>query len=212
LPTTAIYGGNASGKSNFFNALLFAKKFVTEGTPPKTLISVSPFRLDKQSEKNPSRFKFVILVPAGQDSTMPDNQECYEYSFSVSHSRIIEEQLILIKSSAEKTLFTRKDGTKTIFDAKIKNDENLYRILDSTRENQLFLTNAASQNITKYKTDRLIRVYRWFERLTLIDPNTYFSTQSLWDWQQKDQLHPLEQTLAAMETGIVRLDFEDIDI
>ncbi|MGI9322100.1 MAG: AAA family ATPase, partial [Pseudomonadales bacterium] len=32
LPIAAVYGGNASGKSNFFKALDFAKRFVVNGT------------------------------------------------------------------------------------------------------------------------------------------------------------------------------------
>ena len=46
LPIAAIYGGNASGKTNFFKALNFAKALVVKGTRPDSLIPVEPFRLD----------------------------------------------------------------------------------------------------------------------------------------------------------------------
>ena len=46
LPVAAIYGGNASGKTNFFRALSFAKSLVVHGTQPDNLIAVEPFRLD----------------------------------------------------------------------------------------------------------------------------------------------------------------------
>ena len=38
LPTAAIYGGNASGKTKLFNALSFAKRFVTRITQPESAI------------------------------------------------------------------------------------------------------------------------------------------------------------------------------
>ncbi|MDR2401347.1 MAG: AAA family ATPase [Deferribacteraceae bacterium] len=44
LPITAIYGGNASGKTNFFGAFYFAKQFIVKGLPPDASIRVDPYR------------------------------------------------------------------------------------------------------------------------------------------------------------------------
>jgi hypothetical protein len=41
LPVAAIYGGNASGKTNFFKALSFVKGLVVRGTGPDSLIPVT---------------------------------------------------------------------------------------------------------------------------------------------------------------------------
>ena len=35
LPVATIYGGNASGKTNFFRALSFVKNLVVKGTQPE---------------------------------------------------------------------------------------------------------------------------------------------------------------------------------
>ena len=40
LPVAAIYGGNASGKTNFFAALNFARNLIVRGTRPDELIPV----------------------------------------------------------------------------------------------------------------------------------------------------------------------------
>ncbi len=40
LPTAAIYGGNASGKTNFFKAINFAKQFITRGALPDYKINM----------------------------------------------------------------------------------------------------------------------------------------------------------------------------
>ena len=62
LPVAAIYGGNASGKTNFFKALSFAKALVVKGTQPDSLIPVEPFRLDAKVADQPSRFGFELLI------------------------------------------------------------------------------------------------------------------------------------------------------
>jgi hypothetical protein len=102
------------------------------------------------------------------------------------------------------------EGENTTFDESIKRDKNLYNILNSTRSNQLFLTNAASQDTSRYKTDQLIRVYRWFERLTLVGTDMVVATQWLWDWQQKDGLRLMGDVLKSLGTGVTSLDFVDV--
>ena len=48
LPIAAVYGGNASGKTNLFKALHFAKGLIVKGTQPYSLIPVDSFRLGKE--------------------------------------------------------------------------------------------------------------------------------------------------------------------
>lgn len=100
LPVAAIYGGNASGKTNFFKALNFSKNLVVYGTRPYSIIPTEPFRLDDAGMRLPSRFVFELLI----DETV------YEFSFSVSREAVLEEKLTLISTSSEKTLYHRYDG------------------------------------------------------------------------------------------------------
>jgi AAA15 family ATPase/GTPase len=60
LPVAAIYGGNASGKTNFFKALNFVKLMVVKGVGPDGLIPVEPYRLDSASVEKPSRFRLEL--------------------------------------------------------------------------------------------------------------------------------------------------------
>ena len=62
LPVAAVYGGNASGKTNFFKALSFAKGLAVKGTQPDSLIPVEPFRLDAKGCDQPTRFSFELLI------------------------------------------------------------------------------------------------------------------------------------------------------
>ena len=53
LPVTALYGGNASGKSNLFEALRFARDLIVGGKRPGERIPVKTFRLDEKSGDRP---------------------------------------------------------------------------------------------------------------------------------------------------------------
>ena len=62
LPITAIYGANASGKSNFFEAIKFAQSFVREAPRPDAPIDVIPYRLDKDAVSRPTRMHFEMII------------------------------------------------------------------------------------------------------------------------------------------------------
>ena len=127
LPVAAIYGGNASGKTNFFKALNFAKALVGKGTQPASLIPVEPFRLDAQGADQPSRFGFELLI----DEIM------YEFSFAVTRKAVLEEKLVAITSTSEKVLYHRLGG-KPHFDDSLARDQFLQFAFQGTRDTNSF--------------------------------------------------------------------------
>lgn len=136
LPLAAIYGGNASGKTNFFRALNFAKNFIVKSTLPDSLIPVDTFRLDTVKALQPTSFSFEILV----------EEMVYDYSFAVTKTNVMREKLVRISPSSEKILFDRYQG-KPHFDKSVASDQALLFAFRGTRDNQLFLSNAVSQKI-----------------------------------------------------------------
>ncbi len=194
LPIAAIYGGNASGKTNFFQAISFAKQLIVSGTRPDTLIPVEPFRLDEDSLHLPSRFSFEIFV----------DDNIYEFSFAVTRKVVVEEKLVLITKTSEKILYDRKDDYPN-FDSSLKKDELLNFAFKGTRENQLFLTNSVSQKVEKFAP-----VYNWFKNtLELIAPDSRFGS-----WEHFiDENHPLYSTMSELlpqlDTGIARLSGDE---
>lgn len=147
LPVAAIYGGNASGKTNFFKALSFAKALVVKGTQPDSLIPVEPFRLDAKVADQPSRFGFELLI----------DEIIYEFSFAVTRKAVLEEKLVAITSTSEKVLYHRREG-KPNFDDSLAKDQFLQFAFKGTRDNQLFLTNSVSQKVDNFRP-----VYDWFK-------------------------------------------------
>lgn len=196
LPIAAVYGGNASGKTNLFKALHFAKGLVVKGTQPYSMIAVDTFRLgDSQKIDQPAHFEFELLI----DDTI------YAYSFAVTHKAVLEEKLVHISGNKEKTLYHRIAG-EPHFDASLRKDQSLEFAFKGTRDNQLFLTNSVSQKVDVFKP-----VYDWFmNTLELIAPDTRFGLFE----QFLDESHPSYSTmngmLAQLDTGITHLGGEEI--
>lgn len=195
LPVAAIYGGNASGKTNLFKALNFAKNLVVKGTRPESLIPIDPFRLDAQYINKPVHFSFELLI----DDIM------YEFSFSVTRNEVIEEKLVKILGRSEKVLYHRQNNEPN-FDPSLEKDQFLRFAFKGTRNNQLFLTNSITQKVENFKP-----VYDWFNnRLELVAPDTRFEPFE----QFLDESHPLyanmNSLLSQLDTGIAHLGSEDI--
>ncbi len=194
LPIATIYGGNASGKTNFFKALSFAKGLVVKGTQPDSLISCEPFRLDRNVEK-PSHFSFELLI----------EENVYEYSFAVTRKAVLEEKLVQIKSSSEKVLYHRHEG-KPNFDSSLQKDQFLEFAFQGTRDNQLFLTNSVSQKVENFRP-----IYNWFkDTLKLIAPDSRFGLFEQFLDEENSLYATMNEMLPQLDTGIVRLGGEKI--
>jgi uncharacterized protein len=197
LPIAAIYGGNASGKTNFFKALNFVKELVVKGTQPDSLISVESFLLDTKDSEKPTSFSFELLI----DETI------YEFSFSVTRKRILEEKLVKVSNNSETILYDRRDNQAN-FDKSLAKDQFLDFAFKGTRDNQLFLTNSVSQKVEIFKP-----VYNWFKDiLVLVAPDSRFTPFEHF----LDEEHPLYSTmnkrLSQLDTGIDHLGFQEIPI
>ena len=195
LPVAAIYGGNASGKTNLFRALSFAKTLVVKGTQPDSLIPVEPFRLNAKGAEMPARFAFELLI----DETI------YEFSFAVTSKAIVEEKLVLIRSSSEKVLYDRRDNEVT-WDRSLNDDRFLKFAFRGTRDNQLFLTNSVSQKVDKFKP-----VYDWFKNtLELIAPDSRFGPFEKFLNEGQPLYNTMTKMLHQLDTGIAHLGGEEI--
>ena len=51
LRVAALYGANASGKSNIVEAIAAAKNIIRTSLPPNKSVPIEPFRLDKTNQK-----------------------------------------------------------------------------------------------------------------------------------------------------------------
>ena len=197
LPIAAIYGGNASGKTNFFHALSFAKKLVTRGVVPEARIPVEPFGLDPAAAGQPSRFEFELLI----------DEKVYVFSFAVTAKAVLEEKLALILSTGEKLLYHRH-GERCDFGKTVKKDAFLQFAFKGTQANQLYLTNSVSQKIDTFRP-----VYDWFrETLELIAPDARFEAFDAF-FDEGDPLYAvMNELLPQLDTGIGRVCGEKVPL
>lgn len=197
LPITAIYGGNASGKTNLFQALKFAKYLIVEGIHPDNLIPRQWFRLDNASINQPTEFVFDILI----------EDTIYQYSFSVTSEVVIEEKLVERLSTRDKIIYHRYDG-KPHFNSTLAKDDFLKFAFKGTRDNQLFLTNTVNQQIELFKP-----IYDWFKySLELIAPDERFEPFLQFIDENDPLFNTMNKILTGLDTGIIRLGNEEIKI
>lgn len=208
LPVAAIYGGNASGKSNFCEALLFCKDLVTGRFRLDDTIPVRPFMLDDGERERPSRFRFEMLVEDGEDEAV------YEFSFAITRTKVLEERLVKVSGSRRLTLYDRQDDNPN-FHRSLQDDGFLDFAFQGTRDDMLFLTNAGLQKVNDVSRSigRFRPVYRWFAHtLRPVMPGL----RPGWRQPFLDEGHPLyeqaNQILTGLDTGISRLGSEEIRI
>ena len=109
LKSNAIYGANASGKSNLLNAMSVMKRIVL--TSFQNAISenlrtniVQPFKLNTNTLSGASIFEVVFIQDGKQ----------YRYGFEILGEIIVSEWLFHVPNKIESALFTRERNKITI--------------------------------------------------------------------------------------------------
>jgi len=162
LTSVAIYGPNASGKSNIIRALDEFQRFIKKSTDNKPNDSISlynPFKLNTESLTNPSSFSIDLLI----------NNVLYTYSLEIFEKEIYNESLFFFPKGIRVKVFER-DGQKII---KGNGYEGIFEtIKQRTNENQLFLGKAALENVELAR-----RVYQKIDSFFILTTDTLHSNE-----------------------------------
>lgn len=150
--TASVYGPNASGKSNLLQALGFMRALVAESATVIQLgqtFNVQPFRLDTKLSTQPTEFE-VTFVEAGVR---------YQYGFSLTPERIVDEWLLVYRAPKPQQWFSRRLNVRTgkttyEFSSHLTGPRKLWQ--ESTRPNALFLSTAVQLN-----SELLRPVFTW---------------------------------------------------
>ena len=161
LRSAAIYGANASGKSNLIQAFNFSKNFVLRS--PETRregaeIPVLPFLLDLKLAKTPSEFEITFLLDGVR----------HQYGFIVSPERVSEEWLTVYPKGKAQEWFRRvvdSSGHSEWSFSRTHMRGDKIQLAERTRENALFLSVAAQWNHPQIKT-----IYAWFRNQIRVLP------------------------------------------
>jgi AAA15 family ATPase/GTPase len=154
LPVAAIYGANASGKTNVIRAFEFMVSAVGSSHrnwKPDGPIPLDPFVTAGNAKPKPSEFEIDFLVE--------DVRYCY--GFRIDSEAILEEWLYAFPQGKKQTWFHRKQGSAISFSTKMPGENRVIERL--TRKNSLFLSAAAQNN-----HEHLLPVYKWLTELLFV--------------------------------------------
>jgi AAA15 family ATPase/GTPase len=163
----ALFGANASGKTNVLNALSALQNMVESSakkvSPDEKIQEIDAFA---GNESNPTSFEVKFALSG----------ECYHYKIAATRESIIFESLKTLavkKNSEERILFIREkkenDNSYT-WEGEFKEKE----ITSRTLPNVLFLSKLIAENIAE-KDKEMLAVFNWFND-TLDGINTPLNT------------------------------------
>jgi uncharacterized protein len=194
VKSAAIYGANASGKSNLAKALHFMMWFMVNSskeTQSIDKIGVERFRLSTEMDDQPSFFEIVFLL---------DGQQ-HRYGFTATQERVVSEWLFYVPKARETNLFDRQDSKFKI--AKVFKADG---IEEKTRGNALFLSVSAQFNIKKSE-----EILNWLNHQIVLVSGLNDSQSTIQHIFREDVYNEVIQFLNSMDLGIDGFELGQID-
>lgn len=200
VPVAAVFGANASGKTNLLNALLFMQQAVLASHwrwQPGQGVPREPFRLASAAPAEPSHFTVEIVVTGVR----------YVYGFAVDDRTVREEWLYTYPRNRKRIIFEREMDGRWAFGTTVPRGEaEVLRKL--TRDNELFLGVAAHSELAV-----VMPVFDWFQRaLTIRTPATARHLPEVVEWLEQSDEHgrSLVELVRAADLGIEDLRVEPV--
>jgi hypothetical protein len=157
LSVAALYGANASGKSNVLSAFGFMRDAIVDSHsswPPQGGVPRDAFAWGDGPDA-PSIFEATVLVGGVR----------HQYGFVVDQTRVREEWLFAWPRGRRQTWFER-EGDHFTFGINLKGENRV--IEQVTRPNALFLSTAA-----QHQHEQLLPLHGWFREVRTIRVEGY---------------------------------------
>lgn len=192
LKFAAVFGANASGKSNLVNAMNFARYVITHEIPTNCVNQY--FRINGDSKKETSKFEFEVKL----------DKKYYAYGFElVLNERSIKEEWLyeLKPENSEKLIFKRSTSSKEIefsteFDKKTSEILRTYSGGMVSDDSILFLTEMNRNKGDLYEKEKKLasfrEVYRWFKSGFIVNyPDSELSPAYFLEKEKLDEINNL---------------------
>lgn len=210
LKTVAVFGPNASGKSNLVKAISTMDHVVESSATSinlgDSIPNVSPFRLDGMSLNQPSMFEIIANI----------NKTRYVYGFSATPKRIHDEWLSARRPEGRTTpwldrrLDQSTEKTKWGMRGPLKKHQEL--LSSRTRDNGLVLSRAAELNI-----EEISELYLWFKNgLQVIDlsanPTPLSFQTARWIKEDESRRERVLRLIRDADLGISGLSISEVEL
>ena len=163
LKGAALYGANASGKSNMIHAIVFLRDCIVNSATklqPGDKTGTEPFKLDRESKEKPSEFEITFVAditnPVGETQATR-----FVFGLAITPQRVIEEYLVAYPKGFPQKWYHRifNETEKAYEWAKpstgFKRDKSLEQ---KTRENCLYLSIGPQFNHLQ-----ITEIFEWFK-------------------------------------------------
>ena len=194
LKSVAVFGANASGKSNVIKAIRACVEIIRESHNynEDTVFGFVPFKFDGY-DKKPSSFYVRFLLDCIE----------YEYSFTMTRTEILTEQLYYYPNGRRSLVFSRDERKgpekKDVYDFKLV----LKRPMDvaaNTSRKTLFISRASQMDRELAK-----QVFRFFADDVVLDYRTPVALEQL----LREQKSTLLDVLKTADSDIVDIQLTD---
>lgn len=205
----ALFGCNASGKSNLVAALQFVQNTVENGFPRG--FSNNYYRLKKENRLKPSRFEIEFICR--------DKRFCFGFSAILNSGNIIEEWLYeLTASGIKKELYSRNvEEESFIIGSYFKKKTAIAKLVnygeDSSGDHEnLFLTiinKSKGKMFADFPELNILKdIFFWFVfRLNISKPDEVLTG---YPYFKDSNLEEIAELLSALGTGIQELKIVDV--
>lgn len=196
LTSAAIYGANASGKSNCIAALRFIRDFVINSARSMQIddpIQVERFRLSTATIDQPSFFELSFMIETTQ----------YRYGCEVTPQAVVSEWLYHTRNVRETMVFERQGDQIELAEA----FKEFRQLRQFTRNNALFLSIIAQFNGEIAKT-----ILKWFTQIQidLSINDRQGRTNILRQFEQADDQAAIIHFVKALDVGITDIQVQPL--
>ena len=209
LRQVAVYGPNASGKSNLVKAFRFLKSFIVDSFQKNAddPTGAVPFFLNSETRHMPSRFQITFV----------HEKVKYEYAIALDIMRVVEESLAAYPTGHRQHWFLRKwTGTQDNYEWSFPGHHVDASLKDKTLMNKSFLSVCSQFNVTN-----ILKAYRWFSHgIDIIDLSAakdelditpYYDTARAIH-ESREVKNFVLSMLKSSDLGIVDLEVEKDDV
>lgn len=205
LKTAAIYGANASGKSNLIKSIEYLKKIVLTENNSHLVPLSKRFRIEEKYSTSPSSFRIEYYY----------NSIHFDYGIEINKGKITQEWLYIINSvqkEKETLLYERKNNEVKFGDFLKKHKVDLSYF-------EKYLKNELSSNQTVLNSlngrikevDIIDSIYNAFWQLKIVTPDSV-SVQYIESLiKNVHSKEFVESILRDSNTGIERLEIQEIE-